>query len=112
MDLKLVERFVMAMMPPKGKPAIDTAFDCMRGEPVSALATVGTMIARFQEKLYSVDEAEQALATHQLLTGIMICWCTERDDLRKYILEDYLKRAALLRGDNILEFSDEKAKRK
>lgn len=111
MDLKLIERFLSAMMPAKGKASVHTAFECMRADPGTAIPSVGMMIGRVQHQLYSDDEAIQAAACGQLLTGIMIAWSSESPALRKYILEDYLERDALLRGENVISFFDKKAGR-
>lgn len=113
MDLKLLERFLSAMMPPipAAKEAVNTAFECMKAHPMAAIPTVGLMIGQQQQKLYSSSEVEQVTAARGILTGIMIAYCTENPALRKYILEDYLERSAVLRGENIIDFFDKKAGR-
>lgn len=109
MDLKLIERFLHAMVPPAGHPAVHTAFECMRAEPMTAVPTLGMMIGRLQHKLYSLDETEQVAAAHQVLTGIMIAWSSETPTLKKYIIDDFLERSALMQGANIINFWDKKA---
>lgn len=113
MDLKLVERFLQAMMPPEGMSTIHTAFECLRGPPEQCVPAVGLMIGKFQGKIYGpeVTESQQASAVGILLTGIMIGWASEQAELKKYIIEDYLERNSKLRGENVVSFFDKKAGR-
>lgn len=113
MDLKLLERFLSTMMPPlpAAKEAVNTAFSCMQAHPMTAIPTVGMMIGKFQHKLYSQSVEEQAEAASQVLTGVMISYASENQELRKYIIDDYLERMSLLQGDNVINFHDKKAGR-
>lgn len=112
MDLRLIERFLQAMMPPSGMPAVNTAFQIIGGPIHNSTAPISVMIAQFQMELFSEkDEAIQAKATRLVLTGIMLAWMSENPILKKQILEDYVERSAKLRGEHIISFHDRKAGR-
>lgn len=104
MDLKLIEKFLQAMMPAEGKPAVNTAFECMRAHPMSAVPSIGMMVGRLQQRLYSSDENEQVAGASNVLVGVMIAWASEDPALRKYIIEDYLEQDQRKRGENVIDF--------
>lgn len=112
MDLKLIERFVQAMVPPEGQQSVEIAFQCLRGEPIVAVQTIGMMIGRVQQHLYSDNPVEQMKATSFMLTGIMIGWASTHPEVRRVLLEEYLERASKMRGDNVVSFHDWKAGRR
>jgi hypothetical protein len=113
MDLKLLERFLSAMMPPHpaAKQTVDIAFDCMKTHPMTAVPTIGMMIGQAQHRLYGDNEAEAANCARMLLTGVMIAWASEDAELRRVIIDEYLERGAKLRGENVVDFFDKKAGR-
>lgn len=111
MNLKLIERFIQAMMPPEGKSTVNTAFKSMT-DPSTAVPTVGLWVGQFQQRLYEGDERVQAEAVKLVLTGIMIAHAVEDASLRKTIVEEFIQRGVRARGENVIDFFDKKAGRK
>ena len=113
MDLKLIERFISAVMPPvpAAKESVNIAFECMKAHPLTAVPTITMMIQRVQHSLYCGDETYQSIASSAMLTGVMIAWASEDKFLKECIMENYLEHAAKLRGENIIDLWDKKAGR-
>jgi len=111
MDLALVEKFISAMSPARGKSAVHTAFECMKAAPESSIPTIGVMIAKFQYQMCGQDENSQAKAMGNLLTGVMIARASEITHLKKHILEDYLEQVAKIKGENVTDLFQKKAEK-
>lgn len=112
MDLNLIERFVKAMVPVEGHEAVGIAFTSIQANPLTAVQTIGMMIGRLQQHLYSGVEIEQMKATSFMLTGIMIGWASTQPELKRVLLDEYLGRDAKIRGENVVDFREWKAKRR
>lgn len=110
MDLKIIEKYLQAMMPPNpiAHDSVRIAFECMKAHPLTAIPTIGMMISRLQQRLYSLDEKEQAFAGSNVLVGVMIGWASENAELRKYIMEDYLEHISRAQGKNVVNFWQKK----
>jgi hypothetical protein len=110
-DIKLLEKFLFAMMAGPAKQAVATCFDSLKADPVSALNLAGGMISSFQMKYYTSEEKEPAKMLSDVIVGILMAYTTDHPLLKEQILLPYLEQSARVRGEHVIDFFEKRAGR-
>jgi len=109
MSLELIEKFILEISPARAKTPVHSVFVGMRADPIQTFVGGFNLIV---DDIKNEGSLESAAAVNGLLTGVALCYGVQRSTHLQAILEDYLKKQELSRGENIVDFMSRLAERK
>lgn len=110
MDFKIFEQWLAELMPAESKPMVHQLIECIKeNAPLQFM----TGMTQLYPSLVAEDKSEQAAALNGLMIGVTLyhAWKTNPFIIETH-LKGFLEHQSKRRGENIIDFFTERAKKK
>lgn len=106
-DLLILEKFLLTIIPDKGKPEFSKAFAQFRSDRAPSLALGINVVQRF---FHDEREDVQIASVNSLVIGMWMAECTQDQEFLD-MFNEWLAQYGRFKGENVVDFLQAKAGR-